>query len=241
MAGYLSMKMKRKDLEEVNDEFSDFSLSSPARKIRRLDADLPPIMEEEEPEVPFGFKQQPTADKHIPVYIEPTGCSGYCPMTEELPSVPENEERALVLFRPMSTPLLLSPSNFSVSVNSDIIAGIKNQIPWSVQTSEEDEAERQGLNPIRANESLAVVPWVPSQFPSTQGREVPEENLMESDDAGAATMDIEENNVVAETGKGWQLSGMSNVFPSQWQQQQQQHCMIPQLPQNMSTPVVWYR
>lgn len=36
MAGYLSMKMKRKDLEEVNDEFSDFSLSSPARKIRRL-------------------------------------------------------------------------------------------------------------------------------------------------------------------------------------------------------------
>lgn len=30
------MKMKRKDIEEVNDDFSDFSLSSPARKIRRL-------------------------------------------------------------------------------------------------------------------------------------------------------------------------------------------------------------
>lgn len=91
------------------------------------DADLPPIMEEEEPEVPFGFKQQPTADKHIPGYIEPTGDSGSCPMTEELPTIPENEERALVLFRPMSTPLLLSPSNFSVSVNSDIIAGIKSK------------------------------------------------------------------------------------------------------------------
>ncbi|GMQ07489.1 hypothetical protein CsSME_00051653 [Camellia sinensis var. sinensis] len=49
MAGYLAMKMmKRKDLEDVNDDFSDFSLSSPARKIRRLDAELPPIMEEEE-------------------------------------------------------------------------------------------------------------------------------------------------------------------------------------------------
>lgn len=30
------MKMKRKDLDQFNDEFSDFSLSSPARKIRRL-------------------------------------------------------------------------------------------------------------------------------------------------------------------------------------------------------------
>lgn len=30
------LKMKRKDIDEVNDEFCDFSLSSPARKIRRL-------------------------------------------------------------------------------------------------------------------------------------------------------------------------------------------------------------
>lgn len=38
MAGYdcLPMKMKRKEIDRVNDEFSDFSLSSPARKIRRL-------------------------------------------------------------------------------------------------------------------------------------------------------------------------------------------------------------
>lgn len=36
MATLLSGKMKRKDWEEVSDEFSDFSLSSPARKIRRL-------------------------------------------------------------------------------------------------------------------------------------------------------------------------------------------------------------
>ncbi|KAK1289388.1 hypothetical protein QJS10_CPB18g00049 [Acorus calamus] len=43
-------KMKRRDLDEVNDEFSEFSLSSPARKIRRLDLELPPIMEEEEPQ-----------------------------------------------------------------------------------------------------------------------------------------------------------------------------------------------
>lgn len=32
----MKMKMKRKDLDQINDDFSDFSLSSPARKIRRL-------------------------------------------------------------------------------------------------------------------------------------------------------------------------------------------------------------
>ncbi|XWS52295.1 hypothetical protein CRYUN_Cryun11dG0056000 [Craigia yunnanensis] len=44
----LSGKLKRKDIDQVNDDFSNFSLSSPATKIRRLDADLPPIIEEEE-------------------------------------------------------------------------------------------------------------------------------------------------------------------------------------------------
>ena len=36
MAGFLSGKMKRKDVDDVLDEFSKFSLSSAARKIRRL-------------------------------------------------------------------------------------------------------------------------------------------------------------------------------------------------------------
>lgn len=36
MEGYFPLKMKRKDLEDVTDDFSDFSLCSPARKIRRL-------------------------------------------------------------------------------------------------------------------------------------------------------------------------------------------------------------
>ncbi|KAK8601985.1 hypothetical protein V6N13_058348 [Hibiscus sabdariffa] len=40
-------KLKRKDVDQVNNNFSDFSLSSPATKIRRLDADSSPIIEEE--------------------------------------------------------------------------------------------------------------------------------------------------------------------------------------------------
>lgn len=36
MAGLWHGKLKRRDLEEVYDDFAEFSLSSPARKIRRL-------------------------------------------------------------------------------------------------------------------------------------------------------------------------------------------------------------
>lgn len=36
MTGFWHGKLKRKDLEDVYDDFAEFSLSSPARKIRRL-------------------------------------------------------------------------------------------------------------------------------------------------------------------------------------------------------------
>lgn len=46
----------------------------------------------------------------------------------DLPSVPEIEERAIVLFKPINaTPLSPSPSNFSVSVSPDLISGLKSK------------------------------------------------------------------------------------------------------------------
>ncbi|KAL0885159.1 hypothetical protein Bca101_009141 [Brassica carinata] len=85
MAGYdhPPTKMKRKEIDRVNDDFSDFSLSSPATKIRRLDLDLPPIMEEE-------------------VVMEEEH--------DDLQSSPQNEERAIVLFKP--PPLHHQPNLF---------------------------------------------------------------------------------------------------------------------------------
>ncbi|GFS43745.1 hypothetical protein Acr_00g0086680 [Actinidia rufa] len=236
----MKRKMKRKDLEEVNDEFSQFSLSSPARKIRRLDAELPPIMEEKEPKVPLVFEQLGVSDEHLPSHMEFRGSSG--PVIEELPTESENEERAIVLFKDVNTPLLRSPSNLSVTVNSDLFSGIKNQIFWTSQynaaKSAEDEATRPASNNRATNGCLAVVPWIPSQFPQTSGTEAPQtevSELMESEDMGATTMDIEENDV-SEPGQERQFVGMNEGF-HQWQQ----HCVIPQRPQNTATPIVWYR
>ncbi|XWS71015.1 hypothetical protein CRYUN_Cryun03dG0100700 [Craigia yunnanensis] len=200
----LSGKLKRKDIDQVNDDFSDFSLSSPATKIRRLDADLPPIIEEEE-------------------------------------LFPENHERAIVLFNPLlhnnnnnnnnNTPLLRSPSALSISINSDLISGFKNQFlrESDMKSTDYDEARFEQSN--KATEGcLAVVPWVPSQIPSVESSdgelEVPES--MEGDE-----MDVEENNsnnVRMEQEHGDEFDGL--LKPSEALHWTHQHCMIPQPPQN---------
>ncbi|KAK7845251.1 hypothetical protein CFP56_009873 [Quercus suber] len=196
-------KMKRKDLEldEFSDDFSDFSLSAPARKIRRLDAELPPIMEEEEA------------------------------IIEDLELSPNNEEMAIVLFKPVNAPFVQhSPSNLSFSVDSELISGFKKE--------EASNAATRGC--------LAVVPWVPSQLPpmpATQ-MEAPEASeLMEAEETGATTMDIEEDYNNAGIGQVHPSVNVCGEMPGseglhQWQQQ---HCMMPQFPQNTSTPITWFR
>ena len=85
---------------------------------------MPPIIEEEEPEIQWVFKQQVMPEEQLPSNRGQVG--GYGPIIEELLTEPENEERAIVLFKSMSTHLLKSPSNFTVSIDSDIISGIKS-------------------------------------------------------------------------------------------------------------------
>ena len=69
------------------------------------------------------------------------------------------------------------------------------------------------------DDDLAVVPWVPSPFPSAA-------ELM----GGEASMDVEE-----ESGNSTVDLGPDSL--RQWQQQQ--HGLIPQLPRNTSTPILW--
>ncbi|KAJ3676201.1 hypothetical protein LUZ60_003613 [Juncus effusus] len=108
MEGVVIGKMKRKDMDEVLDDFSEFSLSSPARKIRRLDAELPPIMEEDESNsVPF--------------------MTGGVQSMDEMETT--NQERALVLYRLIDPHLVVGPgsTNHSFSLSSDLIPGFKDQ------------------------------------------------------------------------------------------------------------------
>ncbi|CAJ1937160.1 unnamed protein product [Sphenostylis stenocarpa] len=188
--------------DQLND---DFPLSSPATKIRRLDAELPPIVEEEEP----------------------------------LPS--PNEERALVLFKP------LAHSSFSFTVDSDIIDGIKNnQSLWSKQC----DGVVSGLQSLeKGSDELALVPWVPSpsyQFSVVDGSDNTNTELMEADDdmeeegVGSMMMDIEQEGTYNDP-----TTDTSNIhYPTTHNvvtEGFQQHCLFPQLPHNTSTPITWSR
>lgn len=70
-------------------------------------------MEEEEHDVPVEFEQL-LPEKQV----ENT--------REEVDGIPLNAETAIVLFKPVNSPLMQSPSKFSVSVDSDIISGFKS-------------------------------------------------------------------------------------------------------------------
>ncbi|KAH1037992.1 hypothetical protein J1N35_039735 [Gossypium stocksii] len=195
-------KLKRKDIDQVNDDFSDFSLSSPATKIRRLDADLPPIIEED--------------------------------------CLPENHEKAIVLFNPNplllhdTPPLSSPPSTLSFSFDSHLLSGFKNQILRAADMksaeTEESKMENEGC--------LAVVPWVPSQIASVESRDSEQQvpASMETDE-----MDVEENcsnNGIMQEEHGYGLDGLKpREALHNWAQQQ--HCMLPQPPQNPFTPITW--
>ncbi|KAL5539063.1 hypothetical protein UlMin_043624 [Ulmus minor] len=234
--------MKRKELEDVDQvsyDFSDFSLSSPARKIRRLDAELPPIMEEEEPEIP----SPPAVDAGI---FRARGG----PIIEELDSVPDNEDsKAIVLFKPPNSSFFQhSPSNVSFSVDSHLISGFKDQFKANYcqkRPAEEEDKEKAVRDNYSNKQCLAVVPWSPS--PSSSPFQLPISTpTMEATPApaeGDDNMEIEEaNGDVPQEQQADSLGyggmwGAAEGFP-QWQQQ---HCLVPQPPQNISTPITWFR
>ncbi|XP_021723456.1 uncharacterized protein LOC110690875 [Chenopodium quinoa] len=240
MEDYNGFKLKRKDLEEVNDDFSDFSLSSPARKIRRLDADLPPIIEDEE----LDF--QPVYGQSVPQNNISSGLGDQVnPLDiEELPSIPENEEKAIVLFKPMKDHSVFSQGSFSVDPN--LVSFFKNQTFWNSLKSgginDEDEANE---NDLEENGCRAVIPWVPSQtvnpVSQTLASQTDVSESMDAEEMETAMMEVEDQDA-ANVGIASEYSNLPNYNEGlQHQWLQQQHCMVPQPPQNTSTPIVWYR
>ncbi|XP_058736035.1 uncharacterized protein LOC131608123 [Vicia villosa] len=217
--------LKRKatgTVDQISHDFSDFSLSSPATKIRRLDAELTPIVEEEE--------------------------------EENEPLTVSNDERAIVLFKPS----LHSSPSFSLTLNSDLISGIKNnQVSWSKQCDDYyDNLIEQNDNKDRR---LAIVPWVPQSSSGSSshtfdddGDDDNNENtieLMEADVMGeekedeedeGAMMDVEEQQQRHNDSSCFNSSGFN--YPPTMVEGFQQHCLFPQIiPQNTSTPITWTR
>ncbi|XP_062115320.1 uncharacterized protein LOC133829608 [Humulus lupulus] len=239
-------KMKRKEADDLTNDFSDFSLSSPATKIRRLDAELPPIMEEEEPDIPF-----PSSMAGAPGSGRGRGSGG--PVIREL----DDDEKAIVLFKPFNSSLFHnSPSStLSLSVDSNFISGFKDQLIRA--TNQKSSMGNDGIGV--GNECQAIVPWAPPyqlmppvSFGAEDSCQEPvhfqelmeaEEELEEEDED---SMEVEEDTnlntpkvgLVSEAEAYSGIRGGAGEGIHQWHQQ---HCMLPQPPHNISTPVTWFQ
>ncbi|KAJ0523230.1 hypothetical protein HanRHA438_Chr10g0468851 [Helianthus annuus] len=219
--------MKRKDAGEVNDDFFDFTLSSPALKIRRLDAEFAPIIDQQDSlnSVEFGQSMESS-----PIAID-----------ELKSSVPVNEERAIVLFNPKdNTPSLQPRIPFSISTGSDFLSRFKNPVIWSnrVNTLKLLPDETQEHDDYRSgmpNGCLAVVPWVPNSQHSAEFavRDAETSDMMDSD-----AMDVEDNCNAQQMPNHHNDNYVAASATQDWNQWQQ-HCMIQQPPNNLSTPITW--
>ncbi|PKU72297.1 uncharacterized protein LOC110106302 [Dendrobium catenatum] len=221
MASFVTGKMKRKGVDEVFDDFSDLSFSAPALKIRRLDAELPPIMEERDP---IGRSVlEPQLLKGDMGDAVPDMASV---MKEEVFPPTVNEERALVLYKPLH-------SNFvpSLTMDPELISGLKDPSFWPGYQNlvEEDFVEEQQSSSINR---LALIPWVPSNHSasrlevSSSENGTVEEVMEEGADGESMEIDGGHGHLV-EAGFG------SGSF-RQWQQ----HCMIPEHTHFTSTPIL---
>ncbi|XP_074585818.1 uncharacterized protein LOC141841550 [Curcuma longa] len=231
MTRFWQGKLKRKDLEEVYDDFAEFSLSSPARKIRRLDADLPPILELGEPtsistcNQPFQQEKSSASSSDVPKFETTVNVRMHVhPL--------DNEERAIVLYKPVEIPLMLSPepTSFSLQINQNFMVGLNHVFkPGHLDSKHKDQLEG------AQDSCLAVIPWIPSQVSSSSGTEgfVSGSQLTqeqkEAEDDEVAFMEIEEDRQQATSG------GLG----SEGFQQQQQHCLNAQLPPKSSNSVMW--
>ncbi|KAF0925123.1 hypothetical protein E2562_015406 [Oryza meyeriana var. granulata] len=227
MVGFMG---KRKELDQVVDGLSDFSLSGPAAKSRRLDIGLPPIMEEETPgpSTPFGHEMLGEEIHNVvsmPIMEDMVG--------DAMESHPSSEDKALVLYKPVDNTVCIGPGtlNPSIIISPDLIRGLKNQA-----FSQRNYHALEDKSPGCSN-SLALVPWTPPQiatipeWPASNSEnrdifEVP----MESDETEVDSMDVEESPEAT-------VAVIDGESLHQWQQ----HCMTPSSLPNPSAAVMWSR
>ncbi|XP_071717690.1 uncharacterized protein [Rutidosis leptorrhynchoides] len=227
--------MKRKDINEANDDFFDFTLSSPALKIRRLDAEFAPLSNEDETPNPVTFNESTQFQDTVVEQLVESSPIAIDTVVEQ--SV--NEEKAIVLFEPKNnTPSLHSALPFSISADSGFLSGFKNPVIWSNQSNGArllgDEIQKQDGNSGQKNGCLAVVPWVHSHTQQPPEVEDPAAQMYETMDADA--MDVEDDNNCQQVSNAeWGAVSVSQGL-NQWQR----HCMIQQPVSNLTTPITWF-
>ncbi|KAM1618103.1 hypothetical protein FF2_016724 [Malus domestica] len=202
--------MKRKDYEELDDDFF-----SPSSKSRRLDAGLFATLNEDQSSAAQVFDEKPAPETSVVM------------QTDDLPTdpLPSGDEKALVLYNPTNTRIFKAPDSqdFSVIVNSDLIPGLRED-PGSDEENKEV-----------SNRCMAVVPWVAPNFPPASRDET--QVASQSESMEVEMMDTDDNGYNGAEASGFGGTMMEGPGGIQYWQQQQLRWMEPQLFQDNYTPV----
>uniref|UniRef100_A0A0A9DJ87 Uncharacterized protein n=1 Tax=Arundo donax TaxID=35708 RepID=A0A0A9DJ87_ARUDO len=239
MAMYAAPVLKRKGAEAPEPCLLN-GVPVPATKIRRLDAEVPPVepgvgMPPVEPGagVPppplFGVEEVPMSGDVVP----PVVAVGVAPAA--------NEERAIVVYQPAEAArsLLHGPLRPGVHlrVNPDWIHGLKSTM---LQEASNRRVLFEELASMDENPNLAMVPWAPADAQAAATTTVPAAETMDADqDGDGASMDVEQDGGSQLSPTGVAMQGEAFHHQQQWPPQ---HCMVPQqLPASsyQPSPVTW--
>ncbi|XP_061347580.1 uncharacterized protein LOC133293075 [Gastrolobium bilobum] len=215
--------LKRKG--NVSDDFFDFSLSSPATKIRRLDAALPPIVEEEEP-LPLPpnneralvlFKPPLTSPSSFSLTLSSdliSGIKNKFPWSKHCDSdcdQNENDHRLALV------PWVPSSSSQFPSIDDD------DSENFNAELMEADEMRGGGEGEAEASMMMDIEQENTASGSSTSSIYHP------------ITQSLQQQQ--HQHHQGIAYGGVTATVPEGFQH----HCLLSQLPQNTSTAITWTR
>ncbi|XP_038984331.1 uncharacterized protein LOC103701569 isoform X2 [Phoenix dactylifera] len=194
MAKFLWAKAKRKDLEPVRDDFSDFLFASQSKKFKTLDAELPLVIKEEEPVIPLEFEQQLPKEQTYSSMQQARAV-----MAENIPDFKSNGNSKFCFHKPLKAAVVQSPCSTDVSfrLHSDLISG-QYFLPRDPNLMIMEEVPMEN-RPVPVKNHFDVVPLVPSQaFVTSHVIEdvMSRSNLlepMEAEEEQDALMELEED------------------------------------------------
>ncbi|CAK8579426.1 unnamed protein product [Lathyrus sativus] len=212
MAAYKFLKRKATGtVDQISHDFSDFSLSSPATKIRRLDAGLTPIVEEEENE-PLSL---PNHERAIVLFK---------------PSLHSSPSFSLTL----NSDLISEIKNNQVSWSKQCDDYYDNLIEQN-----DNDDRRLAIVPWVPQSSSGSSSHVFDDDDNNNNRNTIE--LMEADEMGEEQDDEDEGAMMDVEEEQDKKNASSFNYPTIVEGFQQHCLLPQIIPQNTSTPITWTR
>ncbi|CAN6204895.1 unnamed protein product [Urochloa humidicola] len=231
--------LKRKGAEAPQPWLDIDGVPIPATKIRRLDAEVPPVEQAVgAPLVQPGASVPTPPQPFVEDEVRMSGDVAPPAQAVGLAAPAVNDERAIVVYQPAEAArnLLEGPlrPGASLRVSPDWFHGLKSTM---LQEANNHRALFEELAGRDENLNLAMVPWAPAQAHARAAYSSAEEMMDADQDGDGASMEVEHQPTPA-SGGAPQGEAFHHYQQQQWPLQ---HCVAPQLPaaSYQPSPITW--